>query len=132
MEGRRTIVLLPPASSSDHDWIADIANKAAIEAEEVVIVPLGVHSAAELSGFKATVRYPEEFFDRGRSVSTDSIALELARSWFSPLGEQMVFNEVNLAQMCEYSFYLVFVDCERSIEIAKRLLTEVRVELPGF
>ncbi len=128
MEGRRTIVLLPPIGSSDHDWIADIANKATIGAEEVVIVPLGFHSEDELSGFNATVRYPEEFFDRSKSDSMDSIALEVARSWYSPLGESIVFNGVNLAQMCEYSFYLVFVDCQRNIEIAKRLLEEERAD----
>ncbi len=128
MEGRRTIVLLPPIGSLDHDWIADIANKAAIGAEDMVIVPLGFHSEEELSGFNATVRYPEEFFDRRKSDSMDSIALELARSWYNPLSEGVVFNGVNLAQMCEYSFYLIFVDCTRSIEIARRLLTEERAD----
>jgi hypothetical protein len=128
MEGHRTVILLPPTGSSDYDRIAKTASKRTNDAEKILLVPLGFHSDEELSSFKATIRYPEEFFDRGKSDQIDSQALELARSWYRPLGNQIVFEGINLAQMSEYSFYFVFVDCLRSLLIAKGLLEAEGIE----
>jgi hypothetical protein len=74
MEGHRTVILLPPTGSSDYDRIAKTASKRTNDAEKILLVPLGFHSDEELSSFKATIRYPEEFFDRGKSDQIDSQA----------------------------------------------------------
>ncbi len=128
MEEHRTIVLLPPMGSSNYDQISEVISEGLKGPGETLLIPLGFHSNEELSRFKATVRYPEDFFDRGRGEQIDSQALRLAQSWYLPLGDEIVFDGVNLAQMCEYSFYYVFVDCLRSIDIANRLIESEKMD----
>jgi CDP-glycerol glycerophosphotransferase (TagB/SpsB family) len=126
MEGQRTIVLLPPIGSSDYAYIAEVVAKKIGGHDEILLVPLGFHSDEELGSFEATIKYPEVFFNRSRSDQIDSQALSLALSWYRPLGDHIVYDGVNLAQMCEGSFFLIFVDCLRSIDIATRLIKTER------
>jgi len=90
---------------------------------DVVVIALDFWAKKRLRQSGIAYRTPDEYLDMSICKDIDFKAVEMAQTWYKPLGEKLIYRNIPLGQMAEYDFGFLFIDALRSIEIATNILS---------
>jgi len=97
--------------------------------ENVVVIALDFWAKKKLRQEGIPYKTPDEYLDISICEDIYVKAMELARTWYKPLGDRLAYKNIPLGEMAEYDFGFLFIETLRSIEIAAKILS---CESPGM
>jgi len=90
---------------------------------DITVIALDFWAAKELRQKGIFYKTPNEYLDLSICRNIDAKAIEMARTWYEPLGDKLAYKDILLGEMAECDFGFLFIDALRSIEMATKILS---------
>ena len=91
--------------------------------ENVVVIALDFWAKKKLRQVGIPYKTPDEYLDISICENIDVKAIEMARTWYKPLGDRLAYKNIPLGEMAELDFGYLFIETLRSVDIAAKILS---------